>query len=59
MTLEDQNELIAIEWFKQGIKPTFSHAIFEELTAGYGKLDSLGFWEYQLPFPAEQWSKSN
>jgi hypothetical protein len=44
-----QNKLQAIEWYKQGKKPTFSQGICELTTAGYGRCDESGYFEYSLP----------
>ena len=49
----DEDE--ALRRWKAGEKPSFSTGICESLTAGYGELDSCGYWEFQLPYPAEQW----
>lgn len=45
----EQNKLIAIKYFKDGKKPSFSMDIGEINTAGYGRLDSYGYFEYPLP----------
>lgn len=40
---------VAIELYFAGYKPNFSTSIADQVTAGYGLLDSNGFWQYQLP----------
>ena len=47
-SLFDQNCNIAREWFKQGKLPTYSNDICGNLTAGYGRLDYHGYFEYSL-----------
>ena len=42
------NKAKAIEWYKQGKKPTFSTGICELTTAGFGRCDSSGYFEYPL-----------
>lgn len=42
------NKAQAIEWYKQGKKPAFSLGICELTTAGYGRCDSSGYFEYAL-----------
>lgn len=44
----EQNRVQAIEWYKQGKKPNFSTGICELTTAGYGRCDSSGYFEYPL-----------
>jgi hypothetical protein len=39
----------ALRMFFAGKVPCFSTGIDDSLTAGYGDLDSYGFWEYDLP----------
>lgn len=39
----------AIELYDAGQKPTYSTGIGDERTAGYGKLDDCGYWEFPLP----------
>lgn len=34
--------------FKDGVVPTYSTGICESTTAGYGKLDDNGYWEFPL-----------
>jgi hypothetical protein len=51
----DDYETEALRRWESGEKPSFSTGICESLTAGYGKLDDHGYWEFQLPYPAEQW----
>lgn len=44
-------EQIAIVLFKIGIKPKVTIFIDEHtLSYGYGKMDGIGLWEYQIPF---------
>lgn len=31
-----------------GFKPCYSTGVHGGITAGYGKLDALGYWEYKL-----------
>lgn len=52
ITVEDmkEREEKAIEMYLSGIPPMVSTFIDEEtLTYGYGKLSSLGEWEYEIP----------
>lgn len=42
------NQDKAYEMYKAGEKPTYSHGICESVTAGYGKLDDYGYWEFPL-----------
>lgn len=53
------NEKEAMRRFFAGMEPNFSHCCIDEenkpLTAGYGKLDDWGHWEYPLPEPVDQW----
>lgn len=42
------NRAQAIEWHKQGKKPSFSTGICELTTAGYGRCDESGYFEYTL-----------
>jgi len=44
-----RKELEAIKRWKAGEKLTWSTGIHDDSTAGYGELDSNGFWEYPLP----------
>tara|TARA_B100000700_G_scaffold178953_1_gene197620 strand:- start:15103 stop:15312 length:210 start_codon:yes stop_codon:yes gene_type:complete len=44
----NQNRLIANEWYKQGKRPSYSNDIVGKLTAGYGRLDYHGYFEYPL-----------
>ncbi len=45
------NELIAIILYTFGKKPCCSCFIDEDtITLGYGKLHSIGTWQYQLPY---------
>lgn len=39
----------AIRRLLEGQQPKFSSDIADQLTAGYGKLDELGCWEFPLP----------
>lgn len=59
--LDEESEKEAMKRFFAGEEPGFSHLCLDEenkpMTAGYGKLDDWGSWEYQLPMPAEQWQK--
>jgi hypothetical protein len=42
--------IIAILLYKIGIRPNVSTLIDEKTTTyGYGNLDELGIWEYDLP----------
>ena len=42
--------LIARILYWVGFRPRCSTDIAGHLSRGYGKLDGLGFWEYQLPY---------
>ena len=35
--------------YKLGYKPSLSHSIADTITAGYGRLDDNGFWQYPAP----------
>ena len=43
-----QNHARALIKYRDGEKPTFSTGICGSLTAGYGRLDELGYWEFPL-----------
>ena len=45
----EQNKLIAIKKYKDGVKPLYSKDISDNNTAGYGKVDNYGYFEYPLP----------
>lgn len=49
--------LIAKILYWLNFKPCFSTNICDELTAGYGKLDFNGFWQYQLPYDHQIYRK--
>lgn len=49
INLEHSHE-IAIDYYRNGIKPKCSTDISESLSYGYGRLDDNGFWEYPLYF---------
>lgn len=38
----------AYTWLREGIEYSYSKGICGSLTAGYGKLDEYGYWEYPL-----------
>lgn len=38
----------AYVWYREGKLPSYSSGICESLTAGYGRLDELGYWEFPL-----------
>jgi hypothetical protein len=42
------NRFIAKILLRMGRTPRFSSAIDGSLTAGYGRLDEFGFWQYPL-----------
>lgn len=44
----NNTELALLMWWR-GEKPRFSSGICGNLTAGYGELDDLGYWEFGLP----------
>jgi len=33
---------------KSGFKPNYSTGVHGGITCGYGKLDHMGYWEYEL-----------
>ena len=39
--------------FESGEKPSFSHDLSDEITAGYGKLEWDGTWQYPLEVDQE------
>lgn len=43
----------AIRRFRDGEKPSYSTGICESITAGYGRLDQYGYWEFPLPVNQE------
>lgn len=53
-----QADLSDVEWtencekakqmYKEGQPPSYSSGICESITAGYGRLDEYGYWEYPL-----------
>lgn len=44
-------EVLALRYFLDGVAPCYSTGIDGGLTAGYGRLDDNGFWQYPLPSP--------
>lgn len=44
----NHNQEVAYEKYKSGEEPKYSKGICEAVTAGYGKLDNYGYWEYPL-----------
>jgi len=46
---EMKREETAIGMLAAGIKPNWSTGIPGGMTAGYGKLDDNGFWQFELP----------
>jgi len=48
------NNFIGWLLFHLGRTPNYSHNIAEQLTAGYGKLDEYGFWQYPAPIRQKQ-----
>lgn len=38
----------AYVWWREGKVPSYSQGICESVTAGYGKFDEYGYWEYPL-----------
>ncbi|CAH9015109.1 hypothetical protein VP501E541_P0280 [Vibrio phage 501E54-1] len=38
----------AYQWYESGETPRYSKGICDTITAGYGKLDKYGYWEYPL-----------
>lgn len=38
----------AYQWYEAGETPQYSKGICGMITAGYGKLDEYGYWEYPL-----------
>jgi hypothetical protein len=45
----EENKKEAIKRFENGERPSYSTGICESVTAGYGRLDDYGYWEYPLP----------
>lgn len=45
----DKNTRTAIDRFFNGEPYGVSTGVHDKLTYGYGKLDSNGFWEYEIP----------
>ncbi|CAM0067906.1 hypothetical protein VPHK406_0270 [Vibrio phage K406] len=45
----------AYVWYREGKLPTYSTGICGSLTAGYGRLDELGYWEYPLNVKEDDW----
>lgn len=54
---EDELEREAMRRFFAGEEPNWTTGICEFLQAGYGECSSNGYYEFTLPYPAEQWSK--
>lgn len=54
MTYEEQVAK-AYELYFAGVKPSYSTGICESITAGYGKLDYLGYFEYPLEVDQDTW----
>lgn len=44
----EANRKQADEWFESGVPYKCSTGICESKTAGYGRLDCYGYWEYPL-----------
>lgn len=44
----EANRKKAYGYYESGITPCFSTGICESVTAGYGRLDFYGYWEYPL-----------
>lgn len=47
------NKILAKAWYKNGRKPDISFSIAETYTAGYGKMDEHGFFEFPLDVDQE------
>lgn len=47
------DSMCAYERFYYGEKPSYSIGICGQTTAGYGKLDSYGYWEFPLDVDQE------
>ena len=47
------NKTIAKDGYKEGRMPDLSHSIAGTYTAGYGKMDDYGFFEYPLDVDQE------
>jgi hypothetical protein len=54
--LNKEPDAVADRMYKAGVKPSFSTGICKRLTAGYGKLDQHGYFQYPL-MPAEVYLK--
>ena len=55
--LDKEAEKEAMRRYFAGEDPGWTTGVCEFLQAGYGKLSDLGYWEFTLPAPAEQWQK--
>lgn len=44
----EKNRQEAYRRYEAGEKPSFSTGICESITAGYGRLDEYGYWEFSL-----------
>lgn len=44
----EQNYQRAVWWYKQGVPCKWSKGICDSITAGYGRLDEYGYWEFPL-----------
>lgn len=47
--MTSENQRVAITLFMSGEFPSYSTGICDNITAGYGKLDWDGYWQYPLP----------
>lgn len=47
------NKILAKAWYKNGMKPDISVSIADTYTAGYGKMDDHGFFEFPLDVDQE------
>ena len=45
----DEATLTAVYRWLTGEKVSFSHGFGDQLTAGFGTLDELGYWQYPMP----------
>ena len=46
----DEFSIAGLTCYLRGENPSFSTSISEELTAGFGKLDEYGDWEFPIPY---------
>lgn len=52
----EECEIEAYKRYDSGEKPMYSRGICDYITAGYGKLDAYGYWEFPLVVNQEDYT---